>query len=381
MVCNRIGPAMAEPYWNRYLVGCEAAKSLRETPEPAASNVNARPPMTDAMLLACLENAVSWDPEHARAELALAEMHLKLFEAKQKTAKNRMSLTSIRDAALEANFRSRDELNRWLERAIGDSAENLKSAHLHCRRSLALRPLQGHGYVYLAGLSFLDGDRGPSKRDCIRQAMLLRPFDGAVALAAASEALLDGDEAQWLELTKRSFDRGRKYQRQIVGELIGRASPENVQEIIAFIEESFQPDRQGLDILYEACAKRCPPNQLVDLNLARAIATEKDASQLGGAQAAYLWLRAQNIYVDLGDGSRAFLCVQNALKSDPNNYDAHYQFASRLLERDMFSEAENELQWCRQRKPGDQYLEIRTKAAIKARLNAERGNTGSAVRK
>jgi hypothetical protein len=383
MICNRLGPAIAEPRWNHYLVAhfaAKASKSSEAKDESAARARDLEAVALDLELIDGLENVVYWDPDHARAHLALTEVHLRLFEALRKTGQNRMPLLSIRDAVLASDFPSRESLNRWLDRAVGAPAAHLTAALRHCRQSLALRPLQGHGYVYLAELSFLDGNR-PVKEDCIGQALRLRPFDGAIAFAAASEALLAGDEPRWLELAKRSFDRGPKYQRQIIGELVGRTPPEQIQDIIDFIDTYFQPDREGVEILYGACAKRCPPEKLAGLCRTRAELAETEAMKLSGPNAAGLWLWAQHLYTGLGDGSRALYCARNAMRSDPNNYRAHYQLAECMLEQKMFAEAESELEWCRQRKSGDANLDSQTKEAIKARLNAERSDAASAMRK
>ena len=69
----------------------------------------------------------------------------------------------------------------------------------------------------------------------------------------------------------------------------------------------FQPDREGVEILYEACAKRCPPEQLAGLCRTRAELAETEAMKLSGPNAAELWLWAQHLYAGLGDGSRASL--------------------------------------------------------------------------
>ena len=99
-----------------------------------------KPSLSDLKLIDCLENVVYWDPDHARAHLALTEVHLRLFEALRKTGQNRMPLLSIRDAALASDFPSRESLNRWLDRAVGAPAAHLTAALRHCRQSLVASP-------------------------------------------------------------------------------------------------------------------------------------------------------------------------------------------------------------------------------------------------
>jgi O-antigen ligase/tetratricopeptide (TPR) repeat protein len=381
MIHNRVGPAMAEPYWNRYLVArrammeAEKAKNSEKTADRLAAGTSLE---AEGKLVEFLKKAISWDPSHSEAHLALAETHLRLFEAKQKNSPNRMNLVSIRDAALNSPLQTREALHRWLARAVGPSLPHLTEALEHCRRSLALRPLQGHAYVYLAKLGFLEGSQGLSKKDCLRQATLLRPFNGGVLYAVAAETLLDGDVEKWLELAKRAYSRSRVTQRQISEDLVARTPPEQIQEMIDFILANFQPDREGLEVLNAACEKVCPPERLLSLRRARAEAAEYEAAKLSGPKAASLWQIARNLYSSLGDGQLALNCARNAMQNAPNEYWTHAHLASCLLEQKLYAEAESELNWCRLRKPNDKNLELLAKAAVKGKLKAERADADHA---
>jgi O-antigen ligase len=375
MIFNRVGPAMAAPYWNRYLVarrcGTNAAKKNIEDPSaaraPAETNLE-----VEGKLLGYLEKAISWDSEHDEAHLALAETHLRIFEAKQKNSPNRMNLVSIRDAAFDSGLQTREALHRWLARAVGSSLPHLTEALAHCRQSLALRPLQAQGYLHLAKLSFLEGSQGLSKKDCLRQATILRPFDGGVLYAVASENLLDGNIEKWLELAKRAYIRSRTTQRQITEDLVARTPPEQVQEMVDFILANFQPDREGLEVLNSACEKKCRPEQLLGLRRARAESAEIEAAKLSGIKAAGIWNFARHLYSSLGEGQLALNCARSAKQNAPNEYWARVQLASCLLEQKIYAEAESELNWCRLRKPDDKNLEAMTKEAVKGKLQAER---------
>ena len=371
MICSSVGPAVATPYWNRYLIARTVAKSQK----PGKANVV--PAETDEQLIDCLEKAVYWNPSHARAHLALADLHLRAFEASQESAANRMRLTSIRDAALHAGFPSQEALFRWLDRAVGDPVRHLTEALSHCRQSLALHPLEADAYVRLAELSFLDGNHALSKQRCISQALRLRPYDGDIAYVAASESLLAGDVEQWLNLLKRSYDKDRQRQRRIIGDLVGRTPPQRIQGTIGFICEHFRPDSAGMQFLYEACAKRCPAERLVELNRDRARLTESEAVAQQGNHAAVLWLSAQNIHSSLGDGPRALDCARKAVQCDPHDYRARYRLALCLLEQKRYAEAESAFEWCRKRRPNDKNLENVEMGAIKSRLKAERENNVS----
>jgi len=212
----------------------------------------------------------------------------------------------------------------------------------------------------------------------VEQALRVRPFDGAVVYVAAAEALLSGDWTGWLELSKHAFRCGRSYQRNLIGDLVDHTPQENTQEMIEFIITRFQLDLEGLQILYEACAKRCSAEQLAGLRRYQAQMTEAQARARKDSDAARLWLAAQRLHTQLQDHSRALECARCALQCDPNSYQVHFQLALCLLNERQFADSEMHLHWCMQRNPNDKSLENRLKEALKGRLDAQR--SASAVK-
>jgi O-antigen ligase/tetratricopeptide (TPR) repeat protein len=376
MIDNRIGPAIAQPYWEQYLIALVANSPQQPTADNADStsrhNADDAAPARENKLIDCLENIIYWQPNHSSAHLALAEAHLRLFEVLQANSPNPMTLTNIRDAALDSEFSSPQALHDWLARALGDHWVHLDAALLHTRAALSLCPLQGRGYIHLAKTCFLDGKKGLPKQACIAQALRVRPFDGAVVSAAASEALLEGDMQHWLELSKQAFRCGRGYQRELICNLVANVPSEGIQAMIDFIITQFQPDLENLQALYAACSKRIGSEPLVPLCKYLAQRAEFEAQNRKGQGVIGLWLEAQRLHTQLNNGPQALQCARRALECDRNNYRAHYQLASCLLDQGLFAEAEEHLHWCLQRAPGDQSVEIKLKQAIKGRLDAQR---------
>jgi O-antigen ligase/tetratricopeptide (TPR) repeat protein len=363
MVESGVGPALAQPYWDEYLVARHAAQAQSPTA------------LADAELqrrwIACLENVIRWQPTHARAHLALAESYRRLFDALQASAKNQMSLASIRDAAIQSRFPSREALAAWLLRAIGPHWAYLDRALCHTRLALWLTPLQGRGYVYLADLLFLNGANATAQRACVQQALRVRPFDGAVLHAAGSEALLAGDAARWLEYSKRAFRCSRQQQQQFIGDLVVSTPTENLPVLIGLLIREFRPDLQCLRFLHNACAKYCPPEQLFPLMRHQAHQAEIEATALNNREAATIWIEAQQLYRQLQNDVEALKCARKAVQCEPSNYDAHYQLAVCSLNQQLFAEAESHLRWCLQRTPSDQVVETRLREALKGRLDSE----------
>ena len=376
MVGTMVGPAIAAPSWNRYCIAVEALKAESLAAENAGTLAapSGHPPELEdeRKLIADLEHVISWQPGHARAHMALAESHLRLFERLQTTAVNPMSLINVRDAVLQSHFTSQRAMTEWLSRAVGEHWRYLETALQHTRQTLTLCPLQGRGYVYLAEMCFLDKNLRLPTSAYIDQALRVRPHDARVLWGAASDAYLAGDSAMWLEYAKKAFHgSGRRQQRQMMTELIGQTTAETVPAMIDFIVRQFQPDLVGLRFLYNVCVDRCPADRLTPLVKYLAEFSESEASRLGKREAAGIWLDAHSLYRRLGNEAKSLQCIRNAVQSDPNHYDAHYQLAIRLLQQKIFTEAESHLKWCRQRRPGDQSIEPRLREALKGRLDAQ----------
>jgi len=364
MIANRVGPAVAQTYWDEYQIALRAAGAV-ENP----SSVDAR---TQKHWLVGLENVVQWQPTHLRAHLALAETHRRLFDKLQATSENPMSLTNIRDAAVQSRFPSREAMVDWLARATGKHWVHLDHALGHTRKALSLCPLEGRAYVYLAELSFLVGADADAQHACIEQAMHVRPFDGAVLYAAGTEALLAGDVTRWLDYSKRAFQSGPRQQRQILGDLVAGTPTQNMPAVIEFILREFRPDLEGARFLHGACANRCAPEHLSLLMRYRAQKAEAKAPTMENTEAARNWFEAQQLYSQLGDGAEALRCIRNALRCDPGNYNVRYHLGLCLMDQELFAAAETHLRWCLQRKPNSQVVENKLRETLKKQLDAPR---------
>ena len=68
MIQNRIGPAIAQPYWEQYLKALEANSPQQPTADDADStprhNADNAALARENKLIDCLENAVYWQPNH-----------------------------------------------------------------------------------------------------------------------------------------------------------------------------------------------------------------------------------------------------------------------------------------------------------------------------
>jgi len=375
MAANRTAPVLAEPDWHRFLL-LETARRWQpwQSPEVAAAEAE---PASAAVIeaqrgrIACLERVALHQPDHGRAHLELARAYLGLFEMSQVTAENAMSLASLRDAAEASQFSSREALCEWLARAVGDPWVFLDGALRHTRAALALSPMEGEAYLFLAKLCFLDRS-GLSQAACVEQALRVRPFDAAVLYEAGVEACLAGDTAGWLECLRRACRNGPRQQQYVLRRLVAYAPPEGIDEVIELITGQLDPDLEGLRFLHALAARRARPEQLAPLRQLYVGRTESAAQAARGPQAASLWLEAARIHQELGDPLKALECARRAQVCHPDNYDAHYFLLRCLIEQGNLAEADEHVRWCLQRRPDDEGLRRLAKDLLRKRLEQSR---------
>jgi tetratricopeptide (TPR) repeat protein len=308
-----------------------------------------------------LEQALRRDPDDARANLRMAAMQLRRFDLLQRSAKNPMGLSQIRDAALASRFPSREAQDRWLAVAVGQHRKHLDLALFHARRALKLCPLQGEGYVYLAELAFLDGPAASAKAAYIDQALRVRPHSGEVLLAAGAEAALAGDTAKALDFWKRAFHQGPEYQLRLV-ELLAPQAP------ASFFLAGFHPDLGGMRLLFRHYQQMGRAEDLRTLGPPLAQMLERDARAETGQTAADLWAEAAWVRRGLGDSAGAIACAARVVQSAPRDYAAHRLLATWLSEDQQYADAAEQLHWCLHRKPNDEQLIAELATANRKRL-------------
>jgi hypothetical protein len=382
MLAGRVGPVVASKHWghvNSLLEAAADAELLANTVtwDPAADAVPPAPPpqqpaIMELRLVSELEQIVRWDSHDPKAHLQLAEAYIQLFDRLQEDSVNQMPLSQVKDAALQSqsSFDTRHEyrkwLGQWLDQAVGEHHKYLELAKQHARQGLALCPLYGEGYLYLAELCFLDGGTSDDKSALINQAVAVRPFHGKVLFHAGNEAFLDQDYVGGLKYWQRSFNSGRISQRDIIDHLAGRMGPERLDEETAFILETFQPDLRALRYMYYRYRRFAEPERLGRLRWEFAQAAEAEAEALNGEKAARQWLEAMALYFD--QIHRKVECGLRALNADPNSYDVRYRLALALAEAGRHSEAEAHLSWCMLRKPKNRALEKRYLEIVRNRM-------------
>ena len=308
MIVTCVGPAMAAPYWDQYLLALDAAQAeLQAADHGGVVPAAAAAPTREEEMIAILETVVDWQPSHFRARARAGRIALAAIRTiANLRVRNPMSLVNVRDAVLQSRFPSPEAMVAWLSRAVGNHWTRSAASLFHARQAVMSCPLEGRAYIYLAKLDFLNDRGGPSMQNYVEQALRVRPFDGAVLYAAAGEAYLAGDSAKWLEYAKRAFHSGRPYQRQLMADLIHHTAPAGMPAMAAFLLREFQPDLAGVRFLAAACAEQCGPEQLVPLRRCWAEMAENEARTTKEPDSVGPWLESSRVYLQLNEATHAF---------------------------------------------------------------------------
>ena len=158
MVVTTIEPTAAAESWNqcRFVLGrLDGLAKGSPSNKSSKSEGETQGVEAERRLIALLDDVVARQPTHPRGHLQLVDAHLRLFERLQAESDNPMSLANIRDAVRQSQFSSGQALREWLSRAFGENWKHLEKAMHHAKQAIALCPLHGRAYVYLAELSFL----------------------------------------------------------------------------------------------------------------------------------------------------------------------------------------------------------------------------------
>jgi len=339
MANNRFSAAGAEVFWHRYEI---LSDSL------ADGDAAERRAVLDE-IAATLQNAVRWDPNHARAHAELAEVHRELFNGPADAEVCPLDIRQVREAVLASQFGSSEAMFDWLGRAFGPRCARLTATWRHAREAVSLNPLLGKAYLCLADVSFLEGPAALEASAYVEQAIRARPLDGDVLFAAGQEAMLSGDHAQAMDYWKRSFQCGSRHQQRLLRALSDQVPAD---KLLAMLE----PDRRAMGVVRDFYARRQRPDEMRVVWAYYAEAARQRAQTLQGAAAAAEWLEAANAYHQVGRNAERLRCLGLAVHCDPANYGAHRGLALGLLDEGRFDAAEEQLTWCLRHKPDDQPL-------------------------
>ncbi len=361
----------AEPYWHEYLQLTFAQdKKQKGNRDPQSEgqhdqNLTFQQSVVYQKLTA-LKAAVEANPNNARIQLRMAMGYVSLFHALQRDSQNPMSLAQIRDAVWVSKFQSTTAMNRWLNNpgVIGRTRKFLDAALHHTRRALSLCPLQGHGYLNLAKLCFLEGKGVNEQKRYIDQALIVRPFDPRVLFAAGQQAWSSGEYKTAILYWKGSFQRSLNYQEQIMDMLVDYVPAR-------FVIENFQPDWDTLVRLEQRYRNLNRPNDYQTILRQYAKVAVQKARQTDTKNPISFWFYAAAAFNKLGQTDFVWKCLRSAMKTDYHSFQTRYEWALWNYKQKKYAESIKHFSWCLNRRPKDEKIQRLLSDAKTAKLLSE----------
>jgi predicted Zn-dependent protease len=93
--------------------------------------------------------------------------------------------------------------------------------------------------------------------------------------------------------------------------------------------------------------------------------------------AATLWFEMHQIYRAVNRPAEAIDCLRHAVEGRPTDFEFHYVLAQRLNEQQKFTEAEQILKWCAQRRPDNREVKEALAKAVTGRVNQQTRGTAT----
>jgi O-antigen ligase/tetratricopeptide (TPR) repeat protein len=366
MAGNRFCAARAASHWDEYV-------KFVNRPDFKEGKM-----LADETIINHLEEVVRWTPGEAAPHLRLANECLRRFEREQSLSDNAIPLNQICEAALVSQFSSAEQLNAWLDRAVGPAKRFLDRALWHSHQALKATPLQEDGYIFLADLHFLEGSDSDAAADYVEQALRVRPYSARVLMAAGKQAALRGDFRRAIDCWRRSLSTDLDEQRQLVDLLVAftyaaqsQLAEESEASAIEFIISQFKPELPLLRLLLAKLENVAEKEDLEYLRAHFVRVGEAAAAQMTEAEAVDLWHELSNVYHALDQDHKAVAVLRRAIAARPNDYAARFSVGVRLLDAQQYEEAQKHLQWCRVRKPDDAQLRDLLAGAIKRQVKRQ----------
>ncbi|MEZ6056644.1 MAG: O-antigen ligase family protein [Planctomycetaceae bacterium] len=299
--------------------------------------------------LKLLQETLRQDPGHARAHLTISAIYLQRFDIMQLASDNPMPIDQVREVVSISQFENAEKRDAWLQAAVGENLENLKLANHHINQALRHCAFQGEGYVYLTELDFFKNDH-LSNDQLISQAMQVRPYRGAVLLAAGTNAVQKGDRDLALEYWRKAFHSDPEHQDRLV-QLLTPKFPAK------FLWMEFRPDATAARKIFRAYQKLGRNDQALAMSAPYAQLLEREAATLTGTDAAALWNEIYAVYRLRDDDTRSLAAIQQAVETDPQNFQYRRAYGHEFLRQEQYENAAEQFQWCLYRRPHDTQLD------------------------
>jgi O-antigen ligase len=368
-------PAMASIHWDAYLRVSNAQRELagRILPMPPTDGDAVRDQSHTASaaalesMIGSLEQAVAWRPRFAAAHRQLASRYLELYHLRADRSENPMPAPQVREAAIASQFPSAGALNSWLQAALGDNSRSLYAAFNHARIAAQLSPLQGSPYVRLAALSFLQGHGRAAAEAYLRQALLVRPYDGDLLFEVGADLCVCNHIDAGLDCWSKAFRIRGDHRIKIARAVAGSMPFKNLLEL-------FQPEWDALPEFWRVYRNADDANVAAVLRYATEQAEQETAISTP-LRAAVIWRRLAQIQLEASHQEACLASLHRSHAAAPDDYSTRRMLAMVLVDVGRPEQAAPHLRWCQARQPHDARVAEVLSQITRDRLSARPSET------
>jgi O-antigen ligase len=360
MLLHKIPAAQAEPDRMRYLY------LSQERTDGEEDDVDLAEERGDLLL-----RAARLDPTDSRLQESAGIEYLRRFDLRQTSSENPLAFGQIRDVVKSSEFKSKQEMKEWMNRAVGHNTRYLHLANRSFRRAIQASPLRAGSYVKAAELGFLNLTSDEDDMAILKQGLKVRPYDAEILFQVGRNVMLTGDIDGALVYWRDAFSRSRIVQNVIVRQLAPQVDPE-------FFMENLNPDWEAQGLVARAY------DEIDRKDEARAIWEKHIREGMKRLKASMpeekLELTALSLHdacTAIEDTDLAIQVLQRGLQRAPQSYLIRHRLAWDLYTAERYEEAADHLKWCASRRPDDDALQEAAALVTKQSLKHARGESRS----
>jgi tetratricopeptide (TPR) repeat protein len=239
-------------------------------------------------------------------------------------------------------------LESWLLRAFGDNGRLLYPALKHARLAARLSPLQGAPYVRLGALGFLHG-QGVSATDAyLRQALLVRPYDGDLLFEIGADLCVRDAIDRGLHCWARALRIRGEHRLKVARAVAGSMAFENLTEL-------FRPEWDTLPEFWKAYRRADESNVAWFLKYAAAQA-QREVAAATAERAAVIWRRLAQVQLEADRMDDCVTSLRESHRAWPDDFSTQRMLGMVLVDAGRPEEASAYLQWCLDRAPDDVHV-------------------------
>ena len=325
--------------------------------------------------LACLLQAQAARPDQADICQNIARRSLELFELQQQVSDNPMPLVQIRDACINAQFRSKQELREFLERACGENVRLIILADTMARRALQSCPLQIEPWKTLVLTSFIHDPADALHARIMAQTMRLGKHNPTVRFFIGQALALDGRPDEALAQWNVVFHSTKAMRLQMLQMLVDRLSADALLV-------SFQPNLLELEDVYDVYSQRNRPADMERLMLAirdqsAALDVARGETLEGHEPYVAVLMKANRVAWTMKQHAVSQTLLRRAIACDTAAEAPRRALGLLLMERQQYDDAEKLFEWCYEQTPGDVRLEELRRECRRLRTQQRRLRTAS----